>query len=749
MSAEAVSQDRALEGYVFDAKTNKPLPYVNVYLRKHGSGDITDINGYFKINIYSDDILTASFMGYRTEETAVSISGLKEIKIFLHQATKALAEIEIRAIPYLMDDSFNDMSNSKYMLVKEAILTLPSLTGEADFIKNLLLLPGATKGVEGSSDIFVRGGDADQNLVLFNGATVYNTGHLFGFLSVFNPYATSDATMLTGGFTSQYGGRLSSIIDITSRKPSYRDFVVEGSIGTLASNLAVELPIVKDRLSLMVAGRRTYADQVVRLLGESLPYYFYDFNAQIDFKLNGALNFQYHFYKGDDDLDYRRELRENLNTGTNFLIENNTHSFLIDKTYNSRISSTTNLHYTQFRYHINSFFDENQLRVNSEINDLGLEHQFVYRQNENHEFTSGLSVIRHNVVPNFIDSNGEIAEFIPSGNGRIRNMLESAIYSSWRYSKAKISTELGLRLSSAYQEESFYINPEPRLNVRWQIKENDAFKVSYSRMFQYMNRASSSSFALPTDIWYPVTSQVKPQFSDQVTAGYQHIFKQPGILASLDVYYKSMTNQIAFREATNLTLNNEFEEALLQGKGSSYGAEVLLRREAGKLRGWLAYTLSWSDRQFDELNNGQPFRARYDRRHNLSLVTNYTPHPRWTFSAVWEFISGARFTPVIGYYVMPNAALTGVDLIPVYPERNSVGLNDSHRLDLSITLHGRRRPDKKWYGEWQLSFYNAYNRATPIAISLNYDDESNRYFYEQPGLFGMLPSLTYRFTFEK
>ena len=749
ISFGAVSQDHVLKGYVYDKNTKEPMPYVNLFLQKMGKGDITDVNGYFELPISEEDVLTLSFMGYRTEKVPVSVFIKNPFNIFLEQSTKSLDEVEIRAKRNLVDDSFNDMSSSKFTLDKDAILTLPSLTGEADYIKTLLLLPGATKGVEGSSDIFVRGGDADQNLVLFNGATVYNTGHLFGFLSVFNPYATGEATILTGGFSSQYGGRLSSIIDITSKKPSYNDFIFEGSVGTLASNLALEVPLVKDRLSVMVAGRRTYADQVVRLVGEVLPYYFYDFNAQLDFKINETLHFQYHFYKGDDDLDYRRQLRENLNTGTDFLIENNTHTFSLNKSYNRRMRSATNFHYTQFRYNINSFFQENKLRVNSDINDLGLEHQHVFKANENHEFTSGISVIRHQVIPNFIDSNGEIAELIPSGKGRIRNMLESSIFSSWKYSKDRISTSLGFRLSSAYQEEAFYINPEPRVNLRWQLKENDVIKISYSRMFQYMNRVSSSSFALPTDVWYPVTSQVKPQLADQVSAGYQHILKKTNILASLDVYYKKMTNQIAFKEATNLTLNNEFEDALLQGLGSSYGAEVLVRRDVGKIRGWLAYTLSWSNRQFDELNNGKPFRARYDRRHNLSIVTNYTPHPRWSFSAIWEYISGARFTPVIGYSVLPNAAFTGVDLIPIYPERNSVGLNNSHRLDLSVTLHGRKKPGKNWYGEWQVSVYNVYNRATPIAISLNYDDELNRYFYEQPGLFGVLPSLTYRFNYKR
>lgn len=745
---QATAQARELVGYVLDSKTKQPLQSVNIYLKKQGTGATTDSVGHFRIRLISDDVIVASYVGYRTIEKKVFVDRPEELKILLVQTTKPLAEIEIRAKRNLIYESFDNMSGSSFELTRESILTLPNLTGEPDYIKTLLLLPGATKGFEASSDIFVRGGDADQNLVLFNGATVYNTGHLFGFLSVFNPHATSSATMLTGGFPAQYGGRLSSIIDIQSRKPSYKDLVIEGGIGSLTSNLALELPLIRNKLSVMVAGRRTYADQVVRLVGLELPYYFYDLNAQVDFKVDETLNIQYHYYKGDDDLDYKRQFNESMNAGTDFLIENNTHTLTVNKRYGSRLQSITNFHYSLFSYNINSFFQENQLLVNSKINDFGFEQRFLLEHNEQNKFTAGISVIQHEVVPNFIDSYGEISELIPSGNGRKRNMLESSIFTSWDYHKDRLRTSVGLRLSSAYQENVIYVNPEPRLSLRWQAKENDAIKVSYSRMFQYMNRVSSSSFALPTDVWYPVTARVKPQFADQVSIGYQHIFPKPEILASVDLYYKNMTNQIAYKEATNLTLNNEFEDALLQGNGNSYGAEFLIRRDIGKIKGWLAYTLSWSNRQFDELNNGKPFRARYDRRHNISIVTNYTPHPRWTFSAVWEFISGARFTPVIGYYAVPNTILTGVDLIPIYPERNSVGLNDSHRLDLSATFHGIPRR-KNWYGELQVSVYNVYNRATPIAISLNYDEAQDRYFYEQPGLFGVLPSLTYRFSYRK
>ena len=268
-------------------------------------------------------------------------------------------------------------------------------------------------------------------------------------------------------------------------------------------------------------------------------------------------------------------------------------------------------------------------------------------------------------------------------------------------------------------------------------------------MSQYVHRVSSSSFALPTDIWYPVDEKVKPQSAHQLTLGLSRLIDNGNIVVSSEFYYKSMRNLVEYREGTNLTLNNDFAEALIQGDGESYGSEWLLRKDAGKLKGWLSYTLSYTNRQFDELNNGEAFKARYDRRHNVSVVTNYEITKRWSVSAIWEFISGARFTPIIGYYGVPNAAVTGVDLIPIFPKRNSVQLADAHRLDFSVIFKGKQRANRQWKGEWQFSIYNAYNRATPIAINIVYNEETNSYRYEQPGLIGLLPSILYNFKFYK
>ncbi|HBH25280.1 MAG TPA: hypothetical protein DDY13_17915 [Cytophagales bacterium] len=742
------AQNIRISGYIEDGQSQTPLPYATIWLKNQGKGTTSDEQGLFELTSKKvKDTLIVRFIGYETVRRVIDPEYNNKYRVQLIPSSQTLNEIEIKSTKSRNFESFEDLSIAKYSIDKAITMQLPSIAGEPDFIKTLLLMPGATKGLEGSSDIFVRGGDADQNLILFNSAPVYNSGHLFGFISVFNPFAVEEVTLQTSGFDAEYGGRLSSIIDVVSKKPSFDQFKMEGAIGTLSSNLAMEVPIIEDKVAISLAGRRTYADQVTKLLGESLPYYFYDVNAQLDINFSASLQLKYHFYNGRDVLDFRRVTDSGFAAGTSFDIENNTHTLSVDKAISPLWKSKTNVFYTQFRYNIFSFFQDNRLNVISNIYDLGLNHAFIFQPSENNSFKSGIDIIRHRVDPNLIDTEGELAEVIPSSEGKSRDVLEGAFYTSWKYQKNKLGWQLGLRYSMAILENKEYFNPEPRFNVKWQINENENIKLSYSRMYQYLHRVSSSSFALPTDIWCPVTDSIRPQYADQWTIGFQHLWLEKDVLFNAEVYYKKMNNLIAFREGTNLTLNNDLERSMVQGNGSSYGFEALVQKESGDFTGWLAYTLSWSDRQFDEINGGRPFRSRYDRRHNLSLVTNYEFNPRWSVSAVWEYISGARFTPLIGYTPVTNPSLTGVELIPIFPERNSVGLNDTHRLDVSVTFRGKERPGKKWLGTWQLSIYNVYNRTTPVAITLEFDENSQEYFYQQPGLFGVLPSISYRFTF--
>jgi hypothetical protein len=751
ISTNLIAQNAFVKGELLDKNNLEPLPYANIVLLSKNAVYSTDSLGRFSIPYTNEtDSLRFLFLGY--QELLVPIHQInKDYTVLLESTAKTLQEIEIKALRSDALQQFENVRPGKQVLKKEVVLQLPALAGEPDFIKALTLLPGASKGIEGSSDFFVRGGAADQNLVLMDGATVYNTGHLFGFLSVFNPSTIGEVSMMTGGFPAEYGGRLSSIIDIRSKEPSMNRTFIEGGVGLISSRISVEQPIIKDKLAIQIAGRRTYADQVVRLASIDLPYYFYDVNINVNWKISDNSSLHYGYYRGDDILDFSEVRDENVAgdvAGTSFNLGNSIHTL----EFNSQLenmTSTTYLHLTKFDYKINSYFQDNFINVIADIQDLGLSQKFTLKKTENRSFNFGFSAILRNVDPNLINSGGEISEIIPSSDGTTREVTETAIFGEWEFKKDNLEGIVGLRTSAAFLENTHYVQPEPRIAFRYSLNDNYALKASYTRMSQYVHRVSSSSFALPTDIWYPVDQDVAPQSADQFTLGLNKLMQNGGIVLSTEAYYKSMSNLVEYREGTNLVLNNDFKSALIQGDGAAYGSEWLLRKDAGKLRGWLSYTLSWTNRQFDELNNGKTFKARYDRRHNVSIVTNYDIAERWRLSAVWEFLSGARFTPIIGYYGVPNSAATGVDLIPVFPERNSVQLADAHRLDLSITFKGKQRSNKNWYGEWQFSIYNAYNRATPVAINIVYNEETDSYSYEQPGLIGLLPSISYNFKFYK
>ena len=739
------AQEQSIKGTLIESATGSPMPFANVQNLRSRTVTITDTLGRFEIKALSKDTIEFSFIGYENvKHLALDILSTRQVKI--QSISTVLEEVEVSTTRSRSMEQF-DKVRSMQSLGKDIVFELPSMAGEPDFVKVITLLPGAAKGVEGSNDFFIRGGAADQNLVLLDGAAVYNTGHLFGFLSVFNPSTVGEVNLMTGGFPAEYGGRLSSIIDIRSKVLDKKQFNLEGGIGLISSRISAEIPVIKNKMAIQIAGRRTYADQVVKLVGSELPYYFYDMNFNVDYEPNESTRIHYGFYAGDDVLNFRGEDDSNDDpSSSSFILGNTIHAFTLEKDYKN-FSSTTDINYTRFDYDIDNAFEDNRLNVVSSITDVGLSHKFTYPLPSKDQLHIGFSTLRRGVNNNLVDAEGELAEVIPSSEGEQSNVFESAFFGEWEFKRGKLQGTAGLRISTAMLPGKNYWEPEPRVALRYALKDDLALKMSYTRMAQYIHRVSSSSFALPTDVWYPVDDIVKPQTAHQWTFGVNKLIEDKGFVLGLEAYFKRMDNLVEFREGTNLVLNPDFRDDLLQGVGRSYGLEASVRKDLGKFRGWLSYTLSWTERQFDELNQGNVFPARYDRRNNASIVGNYQLNKRWTFSAVWEFISGARFTPIIGYYGVPNASFTGVDLIPQYTERNAVKLADTHRLDVSIILRGKEKPGKKWRGDWHFSVYNVYNRATPIAIDIIFEEETGSYRYEQPGLLGLLPSVTYNFRF--
>jgi hypothetical protein len=743
-----MAQTITIKGIVND-KARELLPSAHVILYPDSLITTTTTSGEFSLRTGAGQKqLQVSYIGYNVCRLSFVVKRDTTLTVSLSPATNELKEVVITAARSAQEAVFRSNSTSTHVLTQDDINAIPVLGGEADVIKTLQLLPGTVRGVEGSSDLFVRGGAADQNLVLLDDAPIYNTSHLFGFLSVFNPDVLDRVEAINGGFPAQYGGRLSSILNVQTTSDIPDRLHVSGDVGIIASRLYVEQPILKNKASFWIAARRTYIDQVVKAMGEELPYFFYDLNGKILLKPTANDNISFSYYNGKDILDI---FRDRNNDGNGFLTTynsgNNSQSLQWRRTFLNHWSQTLSVVRSTYKYDIKNSFEENELLAMSDIEDYGARWQ-VQKDSmwRNGTLKAGIDWTRHAVSPNVINSTGTIAELLESSTttGKVANEVAAHFQYEWNQTQ-RWRLNAGMRFSGTRVGAANYFYPEPRFSARYSIRENQAVKFSYARMVQYLHRISNSAVSTPTDIWYPVTEDIRPQTSHQWAVAWQKSFPAHHLMFTLESYYKTMDQLIGYEEGTNLFLNTDFESKLIQGKGRAYGVEVLLRKEAGKFTGWVSYTLSWSWRQFNEINGGQWFPSRYDRRHNGAIVTQYAFHKRWAVSMVWEFISGARFTPVIGQYVIFSPTLTGVDLIPVFSGINSVKLADSHRLDVGIKF--KNKAGRKFHWQWFAGVYNAYNRASPIGISIEQNEEDGSLSYEQPGLFGLIPFISYGFKF--
>lgn len=743
----AFSQTKVtISGYVKD--NNEELLYARVFIPELDVGAISNEYGFYSIEVPQKDsyTLVVSYLGY--QKTSIVVEATKDIKIdlVLTESDNQLEEVEVVAVKSVAQEAVTSTDVSVVRIdINEAKL-LPSIGGETDVLKVAQLLPGINRGGEGGTNFFVRGGDGDQNLILVDEATVYNPGHLFGFFSVFNPDVIKDMRIYKGGFPANYGGRLSSITDIRIKEGNQTKLNLEGGIGLLSSRLTIEAPIVKDRVSFLISGRRSYIDQVLKAVGQNVPFYFYDLNGKINVKVSEKDRIFLSSYFGNDILKFEGEETDSSGgLGFGFNLGNFTQSLRWNHLYSPKLFSNLTLIHTRFRYDIRGTFADNNVYIKSSVRDLGLKYAFTYFKTNDTKFKYGLDVINHNFRPNVVSTSGEISEFLQSQEGELLSTLENAAYFDVSHDFSKRwKIESGLRLSSSYQDKKFYGGIEPRANATYLINENSSLKVSYARMYQYMHRVSSSSVALPTDLWYPVSSTIKPQKSDQLAGAFSVYLPKLSSSITIEGYGKYMQGLTEYKEGSNLILNDNFEDILVQGRGWSYGTEFLFKREKGKLTGWVGYTLSWTKRQFDEINDGKAYFSKYDRRHYLTFVGTYEITKRVYVSAIFEYATGARFTPVVGQYFQPNASLTGLDVISIYAERNSQKMSASHRLDLNFVI--KSKPHKKFQTEWHFGGYNIYNRATPYQIKIEQAADGS-FKYTQPGLFGFIPSIAFNFKF--
>ena len=746
------AQSFTLSGYLRDSTSGEALVSGTVLETAGRRGAYTNSYGFFSLTLPAGSYqVVFSYIGYLPDTQRINLNTNRTLTISLAPTTTLAEEVVIYATQDAYSREVGSAQMSQITLGMKQIKMVPSLGGEADIMKVIQLLPGITKGGEGTTSILVRGGDPDQNLILLDEAVVYNVSHLFGFFSVFNPDALKDLTVLKGGFPAQYGGRLSSVLDITMNEGNLQRYHLKGGIGLLSSRLTFEGPIVKDKGSFSLSGRRTYIDQVLGLVGVPVPYYFYDFNAKANYQLSPSDRLYLSAYLGNDVL-YAPELDlGNDSTGEpavappdfGFQLGNLTATLRWNHLFNQRLFSNTSLIFTRFQYNIRGQFLGNEIFVGSEVMDVGVKSDLGYYLSPEHTLRFGAQGIVHQFRPNVISAAGDISQLIQNREVDPILATELAMYAQHEWQMARDwKIHYGLRLSAADVPGKFYPAVEPRLSVVYTLSDRHSLKFGYAAMTQYLHLVSSSTVALPTDLWYPVTEQIKPQRAHQVAGSYTLHLPKIRSLITVESYYKAMNNLTEYREGANLILNDNFASELLQGSGEAYGVEFLFKRDEGRLNGWIGYTLAFSQRFFEELNGGQAFWAKYDRRHDLSVVLIYQISQRLSVSGVFSYLSGPRFTPQIGQYLSPTPGLDGVELIPIFAPRNSVRLSPGNRVDLNFVL--RNKPTKRLKSEWAFGVYNLFNAPTPIRVNINYSPERGLY-YTQPSFLGRVLSVAWNF----
>ena len=640
------------------------------------------------------------------------------------------------------------------------IETIPVLFGEKDIMKTLQLTPGVKGAGEGNAGFFVRGGGADQNLILLDEANVYNASHLLGFFSVFNSDAIKDVSLYKSGIPAEYGGRASSVMDVKMRDGNKKKFGMSGGIGLISSRLTVEAPIVKDKGSFIVSGRRSYADLFLKLSKDTsinqTQLFFYDLNAKANYRLGDKDRIFLSGYFGRDVLG--------INDAFGFNWGNATGTIRWNHLFSNKLFSNTSIAYSDFDYGFNVGSGEDGFGISSSINDINFKQDFDYFLNSNNKMKFGVNAIYHTFKP------GELSGGNSSFNPIIldtRYGLEAAAYiqndmkigSRWslmcglRYSAFNLMGDGTayefdgngvLTNSTEYSRgESIALHHglEPRFSISYILSENNSIKLGYNRNLQYLHRVTNSTTSSPTDIWVPSSNNVLPQLADQIAIGYYQNFNKNMFSFTGEVYYKALQNQIDYRTGASNFLNELIEGEFVYGKGRSYGLELQLQKKKGKFTGWLSYTLSRALRTFDAIDNGREFSARQDRIHDISLVTMYNLTERVALSAAWIYYTGDAVTFPSGKYELNGT------VIPYYTERNGYRMPDYHRLDLGATFYFKER--EKFEHNLNVSIYNAYNRENAYTITFQEaENDPTQTEAVQTTLFKIIPSITYNFNFK-
>lgn len=760
----AQAEEKAtLSGYIKDAASAETLIGASVYAPQLKIGTTTDFNGFYSLNLPKGKYqLQISFIGYETKTLEIEVSGNNKLDIKLGSSSTQLTEVTVT--DQVKAANVEDMKMSSEVLSIKTIKEIPAFMGEVDVLKAIQALPGVQSGGEGTTGYFVRGGSADQNLVLLDGATVYSPSHLMGFFSVFNADVIKEAELYKGGVPAQYGGRSASLLDIKQRNGSSDKFHGNGGLGLIASRLSLEGPIQKGKSSFLVAGRRTYADVFTRMSSKpelkNSVMYFYDLNGRLNFRIGEKDVVTLSGYYGDDVLKNKEQL--SWNWGNRTATANWKHSF------SNKLYADISALYSDFNYTLGVNSTANsELEWKARINDETLKADFTYLANSRFSFKVGAASIYHTIQPGVIDISGGETE--TSFELETQHALESSAYLN---STIKVNDEFtidaGLRYSmfqniggtvnrygddtneplssTTYDAREFHGTQggfEPRLSMRHMLGTSSSIKMSYNRMRQYLQLASNSTTGTPLDIYFPASENIKPQIADQIALGYFKNFNDNNYELSAEVYYKYMQNQIDFKDNANLILNEHLENEVLSGDGQAYGLELMLKKTQGKLTGWISYTLSHTERTIEGINDGKAYLPTQDRPHAINIVSSYQIKPRLQFGAAWTYSSGAPISLPTSSYEYDGV------VVPVYDEKNGYRLPDSHRLDVSLNLDGKKKPGRKWEYSWNFSIYNVYARQNPFSIQVRQNaDNPKQTEAVQTSLVGtMIPAITLNFKF--
>jgi hypothetical protein len=755
---------------VRDSLSGETLIGATVFVSGESNAIVTNSYGYYSVTLPKGEYtISVTFAGYIAADTLLALDNNRIVDFNLIQRSM-LQEVVVSS--RRRDNNVRSPQMGKIDLSVARIKSVPVLLGESDVLKTLQLLPGVRNAGEGNTGLYVRGGGPDQNLIMLDDAIVYNTGHLFGFFSIFNSDAIKNITLIKGNMPAQYGGRLSSVLDVAMKDGNLKDFEGEGGVGLIASRISLQGPIQKNKASFIVSARRTYIDLLTKPFIPKTSdfygsgYYFYDLNTKVNYKFSENDRLYLSGYFGRDVFAFNNSKRS---FSAHIPWGNSTATLRWNHVFNPKLFANTTLVYNDYKFAFGASQNDFNLNLSSGIRDWNAKVDVDYYPAPRHKVKFGGLYTHHTFVPNILTGEQGDTKFEPN-NENTKYARETALYlqDGWELSE-RVNVNAGLRYSgftqvgpyTLYERDAYgnktdsayygrnraiksYGGLEPRLTLRYSINENTSLKAGVARNLQYIHLVSNAGSTLPTDLWVPSTYRVKPQISMQYSAGVFKNFQDNIFETSVEVYYKDMANQVEYAEGYTPSLNDP-EDEFVFGRGWSYGSEFFINKTRGRLTGWVGYTLSWTWRKFKDLNDGEKYPAKYDRRHDISVVAAYDLNKKWKLSAVFVYGSGNATTLPERFYLVEGV------LTQEYSKVNQYRLPAYHRMDLSATLTPKRKPGRKLETSWVFSLYNSYSRLNPYFIY--FDQEGNPYDgslkiqARKVSLFPVIPAVTWNFKF--